>query len=258
MAPALAYYDLAPWLAISSGPPTVVTAGDPFAIDVEVENSDGSLDANFAGSVTISVENDPGGAGLGGTLTETVQGGYAVFTGLTLTRAAEGYTILAVSGGGPAAATSASFAVVPAAPAQILVDPSSASHALSIAVLDGYGNIETSFAGSVTVQWGTGGGTSGPVHHAKISATANHGVVTFAHLKPGGTTGHRVIQASADGITASAVLARSNRDLLRLVQHVGHTGHVVAKPAAHRDKQRVSIRGIDHTTKGIELPGRDS
>ena len=29
---------------------------------VEVENSDGSLDANFAGSVTISLENDPGGA----------------------------------------------------------------------------------------------------------------------------------------------------------------------------------------------------
>ena len=71
-----------------SGPPSVVTAGQPFGMTVEVENSDGSLDANFVGSVTIRLGDDPGGDALGGTLTEPAIGGYATFTGLTLTRAA--------------------------------------------------------------------------------------------------------------------------------------------------------------------------
>ncbi len=83
---------------------------------VEVENSDGSLDANFAGSVTISLGNDPAGDVLGGTLTAPVYDGYATFSGLTLTRAAVDDTIRAVSGAGPASATTAPFAVAAAAP----------------------------------------------------------------------------------------------------------------------------------------------
>ena len=82
---------------------------------VEVENSDGTLDASFVGSVTISLSNNPGGDALSGTLTEPVIDGYASFSGLTLTHAAAGCTILAFSGG-PAAATTAPFSVAPAAP----------------------------------------------------------------------------------------------------------------------------------------------
>ena len=205
VAPALAYYDLAPWLAIGSAPPSVVTAGQPFDITVEVENSDGSLDANFVGSVTIGLENNPGGAILGGTLTEPAVDGYATFTGLTLTHAGAGYTILAVSGGGPASATTAPFAVAAAAPAQIVVASASASGGLSIAVLDAYGNVETSFAGSVTLKLGWAR-TSPGRPATPSSGTASAGVATFTLLKSTGSSHTRILQATADGITASAVL----------------------------------------------------
>src|SRR6185312_11096946 len=45
VAAALAYYDIAPWLAIGSSSTPTVAAGQPFDMTVEVENPDGSLDA---------------------------------------------------------------------------------------------------------------------------------------------------------------------------------------------------------------------
>ena len=50
-----------------------------------VENSAGSLEQDFDGSVTVSLGNDPAGGILGGTLTVTAQNGVALFSGLTLT-----------------------------------------------------------------------------------------------------------------------------------------------------------------------------
>jgi hypothetical protein len=241
LAPALAYYDLAPWLAIGSAPSSVVTAGQPFDTTVEVENSDGSLDANFVGSVTIGLENDPGGAILGGTLTEPAVGGYASFTGLTLTHAGAGYTILAVSGGGPAAATTAPFAVTAAAPAQIVVESASASGALSIAVVDAYGNVETSFAGSVTIKLGSGTEPTGPARHAKLAGTASAGVATFTHLKSTGSSHTRILQATADGITASGVLATPDRNDSRSEPVEILTDRAEAKPLAHRRGHRSPV-----------------
>jgi hypothetical protein len=241
LAPALAYYDLAPWLGVSSGPPSVVTAGQPFDMTVEVENSDGSLDANFVGSVTISLGNDPGGDALSGTLTAPVYGGYATFTGLTLTRAADGYTIRAVSGAGPAAATTAPFAVAPAAAAELEVAPTAASGppGLTIVVLDGYGNVETSFAGSVTVRWGSGDAPAGPARdtrHDGLSATASGGIATFAHLKPGSASRSRALQATADGITADVALPKSVLSQARSAHAQIRAGR--AHPAARLGRRR--------------------
>jgi hypothetical protein len=132
--------------------------------------------------------------------------------------------------------------VAPAAPAQIVVDPSSASSALSIAVLDVYGNVETSFAGSVTIKLGSGAGPSGLNRHAKLSATASDGVVTFTHVKPGDTARSRVLQATADGITASTVLTKSDRNASRSAHDQARTDHVGAKPAAHRATRRTHVQ----------------
>ena len=161
VAPALAYYDLAPWLAIGSGPPSVVAAGQPFGMTVEVENSDGSLDANFVGSVTIRLGDDPGGDALGGTLTEPAIGGYATFNGLTLTLAAAGYTILAASVDGPASATTAPVRGggrrARAARGRRTTAAVHGPAGLTVAVLDVYGNLVTSYDGGVTLRWGSHG-----------------------------------------------------------------------------------------------------
>jgi hypothetical protein len=241
LAPALAYYNLAPWLGISSGPPAVVTAGQPFDVTVEVENSDGSLDANFVGSVTITLGDDPGGAALGGTLTAPVYGGYATFTGLTLTRAGDGYTIRAVSGAGPAEATTAPFTVAPAAPAQIELAPPTAGGpvGLSIVVLDSYGNVETSFTGSVTVRWGSGAAPTGAARRARhdgLSATASGGIATFTHLEAGSASRGRALQATADGLTADVAVPKSVLAQVRLAHAQTRAGR--AHPAARIDRRR--------------------
>ncbi len=215
VAAALAYLDIAPWLAILSGPPAAVAAGQPFDITVEVENSDGSLDANFIGSVTISLRDNPGGATLGGPITAPVHGGYATFTGLTLTRAAAGYTIVASSGAGPAADTTAPFAVTAGVPAELAVVPSPAAHrpaAPSVAVMDAYGNLVSSFDGSVIVWRGQGWANRG--HHPRhggISATASGGIACFARPIPGlkATARRPVLQADADGLSTPLVFTFS-------------------------------------------------
>jgi hypothetical protein len=216
LAPALAYFDLAPWLAIASGPPKVVAAGQPFDLTVEVENSDGSLDANFVGSVTLRLGDDPGGDALAGTLTAPAVGGYATFTGLMLTRAGAPDTILAASADGPASATTEPFVVAPAAPAQLMVVRSSVSvHGsigLAIAVVDAYGNLVTSYDGGVTLRWGVHARTKAShARHAGIVAMASGGIATYAHLKPQTPSRRQLIQVEQDGLIAAAVLTLPDR-----------------------------------------------
>jgi hypothetical protein len=216
VAPALAYLDLAPWLAIASGPPSVVAAGQPFDMTVEVENSDGSLDANFVGSVTIRLGNNPGDDALGGTLTEPAIGGHATFTGLTLTRAGVGDTILAASVDGAASAATAPFAVAAGAPAQLMMVHTSAaaggSAGLTVAVVDAYGNLVTSYDGSVTLLSGSHTRRRAPrARHAGIVATASGGIATFAHLKPATASRRHVLQAETDGLIAAAIFTLPDR-----------------------------------------------
>ncbi len=214
IAPALAYDNLAPWLSIDASPPPVVTAGQPFAVTVEVQNPDGSLDAGFIGTVTVGLNGAPAGAALGGTLTVSAVGGYATFTGLSLTQADGSYRIVAVSQEGPASAVTAPFSVVPAAAAQLVVAPAASTGGLSITVVDGFGNVESSYSGSVTLQWGQGSASSRKGHHARLSSMASAGVVSFAHIGPAAQEHRLILQASADGLTTSAVLGRSGRSMV--------------------------------------------
>jgi hypothetical protein len=220
LAPALAYYDLAPWLGIASAPPPVVDAGQPFALTVEVEDADGSLDANFAGSVTIRLGADPDGATLGGTLTEPAIGGYATFAGLTLDRADAGYTILAASPDGPASAATAPLTVSPGAPARLAVSPASTGSGgrvgLTVAVEDAYGNLVTSYDGGVTLLRGPRArGHSRRGHKGGIVAVASGGIATFDHLGASPASRRQVLRAETDGISAAAILTPTDRKLNR-------------------------------------------
>ena len=69
-------------LVVTQQPPASVTAGTPFGLTVEAEDSSGNLDSSFNGTVTVALANNPGGATLGGTLTVTASGGVATFSGL--------------------------------------------------------------------------------------------------------------------------------------------------------------------------------
>jgi streptogramin lyase len=98
-------------LVVTQPPPASVTAGSPFGLAVQAEDSSGHLVSSFSGTVTVGLASDPGGTTLGGTLVVAASGGVATFSGLTLTQVASGYTLF-VSASGPTSTTTSPFNVV--------------------------------------------------------------------------------------------------------------------------------------------------
>ena len=144
-------------LVVTQQPPASVTAGTPFGLTVEAEDSSGNLLSSFDGTVSVAIATNPGGASLGGTLTATASQGVATFSGLTLTTAASGYT-LQVSASGLGAGVSSPMTVTPAAASQVAITqqpPASVTagsgFSLLAAVEDAYGNVETSASNAVSV-----------------------------------------------------------------------------------------------------------
>lgn len=130
---------------------------DP-AIRVEIRDAAGARVSNAELPVTIALGANPGGAGIQGTTTVTAVSGVAIFSGLSLDRAAAGYTLSATATG-LAPATSAAFSISPAAPARLvlLTQPGPAEGqepfdpAIEVAVHDAFGNVVPDVFANVTV-----------------------------------------------------------------------------------------------------------
>ena len=89
----LATFGTATQIGVTAQPPGNVIAGASFGVVVAAENSQGSIDPAFNGTLTIALASNPGGATLGGTLTVQAYHGVAVFDGLTLDQTGSGYTL---------------------------------------------------------------------------------------------------------------------------------------------------------------------
>jgi hypothetical protein len=196
-----------PQLMVTAQPPASVTAGSGFGLTVTAYDEPGQVDSSFNGSVTVALENNPGAATLGGTLTATAQSGVATFSGLTLDTAADGYTLL-VSGNGVDPTTTDAFNVTAAAATQLVVatqPPGSvlagSAFGLVVSAEDQYDNVDPTFSGSVAVALlnNPGGATLG----GTLSVTAQSGVATFSDLtlnEPGiGYT----LSLSSSGLTSA-------------------------------------------------------
>ncbi len=107
----LANYGTASKFVITANPPTRVIQGDPFAVAVAAENTNGNLDPEFNGSVTISLSSNSTGAALGGTLTVNAVRGEAVFDDLTIGALGSGYQFTASTANFPSLTTS-TFSIV--------------------------------------------------------------------------------------------------------------------------------------------------
>jgi len=172
---------------VTGQPPVSVTAGSPFGVTVEAEDSSGNLDSSFNGTVTVALANNSGGAALGGTLSVTASNGTATFTGLTLNTAASGYT-LTVSSSGVDDATTSAITVTPAAASQLVIrtQPSATATAGQafgtqpvIDEEDQFGNLETGDNSTVVTASLQSG--AGPLQ-GTMSATVSGGVSTFTNL----------------------------------------------------------------------------
>jgi hypothetical protein len=104
-------------LAFATQPHNVVVGQDITGTDwnpggppvtVQVLDVNGNVVSGSSAAVTVALANNPGGATLGGTLTQNAAGGVASFGDLTVNQPAGGYT-LSASSGGLTPATSTSF-----------------------------------------------------------------------------------------------------------------------------------------------------
>ena len=193
-------------IAITSQPPTSVTAGATFSLTASAEDDFGTVDTSQTGSIALSLASNPGGGTLGGTTSVNAVSGVAHFTGLTLTKSGTGYAIQA-SDSGLTAGTSNAFNVVAATTSQMVVsvpNPVSAGVAFTVTVTaeDRFGNVATSFKNNITIALTTnpGGSTlSGTLTHA-----ATNGVATFSSLTLNKPASGYVIRATSSGLTAAS------------------------------------------------------
>lgn len=187
-------------------PPTSVIAGTSIALQAAIEDQYGNIETGAGNAVTLALANNPGGATLGGTLTATASNGVATFSGLTLTKAATGYTFQ-VASGGLGGSVSGSLAVTPAAASRLLITQQPTSVVVNIAftlvaeIVDAYGNVVTSANNSVTIALGNN--PTGAKLGGTLTATAKNGIVTFSGLKLSKVGTGYTILISSNGLTGT-------------------------------------------------------
>ena len=211
-----------PHFVVTTAPPAPVTAGQGFGLTVTAEYGSGIVDPLFTGNVTVSLVNYPGGAGstLGGgsKLTVPAVQGVATFSGLSLDKAAVGYTLQVASSAinAPAAVTTSGFNVQGAAANHLAVAaqppgsvPAGSGFGFTVVALDQFNNLATSYSGTVFVTIATNAGGSGTVLSGPTSlsispASATPGFVTFNGLSLNNVgTGYELGVSSSAGSTTT-------------------------------------------------------
>ena len=77
-------FDVFDQAAVTLQPQNPVLAGSPIVMTVEAQDANGQPDPNYDGEITIAIDDNPGNATLGGTLTKQAVNGSATFSNLTL------------------------------------------------------------------------------------------------------------------------------------------------------------------------------
>ena len=134
--------------------PTDATAGSTITppVTVAVEDANGNVEtADNSTQVTLAVGTNPNHGTLIGGAATTVVDGVATFSGLSIDAAGTGYTLVATDGTYVTSATSSTFDITPGSATQLafVQQPtntaagSSITPAVTVAVEDAYGNVET-------------------------------------------------------------------------------------------------------------------
>lgn len=108
-------------LAFTTQPPSSVTAGTAMTVRVQLQTTPGVPIPAAGVSVTIGMGANPGGGSLAGLLTANTDAtGVATFSGISITKAGAGYSLVA-SSAGYSGAVSTSFTVTPATATQLVL-----------------------------------------------------------------------------------------------------------------------------------------
>ncbi len=187
--------------------------------------------------MTLRLASNPGDDTLGGTLTAMAADGLAVFSGLTLSHADVGYTLMATTDG-PAATFTDPFNVTAAAPAQLAIATSAPvgnAIGVTVSVEDSYGNLVSTLTGSVRLETSGNAAHTAP-HHKSSSTPASQKANTFTVIKLGTKGRSYALEVNTDGLEATTVIsleskshvAKSRKDPIQVVRDVPK-----ARPALH-------------------------
>ena len=148
--------------------------------------------------------NNPSGDTLGGTTSVQASAGVATFTGLTLTKAAAGVTLVASSGLSGEGFLIA-ITVTPAAASQLVITTEppatvkvSTPFGLQASIEDPYGNVVTTANSSVNVAFASN--PTGASLGGTLSVSASQGVATFSNLTINKTGSGYTLQVSSSGL----------------------------------------------------------
>ncbi|MGE0711503.1 MAG: IPT/TIG domain-containing protein [Planctomycetota bacterium] len=175
----------------------------------EVRIMDGAaLVTTSTATVTLALQNNPGGSTLGGTTSVNAVAGIATFTTVTLNKVGAGYTLNATSAGS-AAAVSNAFNITAGPPTQLAfqVQPtnvaagSSITPAVAVQALDANGNLAAAPVTTITLALGANPGGSTLSGTTTLATTA--GVASFSNLSLNKTGTGYTLSASAAGLTGA-------------------------------------------------------
>jgi streptogramin lyase len=94
-------------LAITTQPDATVKVNSAFGLQASIEDQYGNVVTTATSTVNVAFANNPTGATLGGTVAVTANQGVATFSGLTINKTGNGYTLQVSSSGLTSATTSA-------------------------------------------------------------------------------------------------------------------------------------------------------
>ena len=194
--------------------PSNATAGSAIApaIVVTARDPNGNTATTFVGAVTLALGANPGGGALSGTTTLNAVGGVATFSGVSLVKAAAGYTLTAAATG-LAGATSSAFTIAPASASTLAFTTQPATSAAGavisppvvVSARDIFGNVATTFTGNVVVAIGANPGTSTLTGTTTVAAVA--GVASFSNLSLTARGTGYTLTAAASGVTSATSAA---------------------------------------------------
>jgi probable HAF family extracellular repeat protein len=188
--------------------PTDAIAGQAIAPAVRVEILDQSgmlVTSDNSDVVTLAINDNPGGGTLFGTLTQTVSGGVATFSNLSIRKTGTGYTLVATSPGF-FGLSSAAFNINPAAADHMLFlrQPSDTPagetiSAVIVAIVDQFDNVVTT-DNSDTITISIGNNPSGGTLWGTPTVTVTNGMATFSDLSIDLTGTGYTLRASVGGL----------------------------------------------------------
>ena len=193
-------------LVVTNPPPGTMTAGSSFGLTVSAEDAFGNLATTYDDIASVALSSAPAGSTLAGPTAVTAAQGVATFAGLALDTVGAGDSLQITSGSLTAKVTGLNVTPGPAAELAVTTQPPATTTAgtafgLMVSVDDAFGNLATTYSGSVTVALtpGPGRGTLG----GPTTVTAVGGVAAFTGLVLDTASLNDTLELTATGLTAT-------------------------------------------------------